>query len=91
MDDPETWERPWTFEVPMKALDGEKWEYACHEGHHSMPHAGRRARPGGAGGGRRGSRDARVDAADADAAGRTAVIPPPAGARSRVRRAFPRQ
>ena len=37
VDDPETWERPWTFEVPMQALDGEKWEYACHEGHHSMP------------------------------------------------------
>ena len=37
VNDPETWERPWTFEVPMKALDGEKWEYACHEGHHSMP------------------------------------------------------
>ena len=37
VDDPETWERPWTFEVPMKALDGEKWEYACHEGHISMP------------------------------------------------------
>ena len=37
VNDPETWERPWTFEVPMKMLDGEKWEYACHEGHHSMP------------------------------------------------------
>jgi len=37
VNDPETWERPWTFEVPMKALDGEKWEYACHEGHRSMP------------------------------------------------------
>ena len=37
VDAPETWERPWTFEVPMQALDGEKWEYACHEGHHSMP------------------------------------------------------
>ena len=37
IDDPETWERAWTFEVPMKLLDGEKWEYACHEGHHSMP------------------------------------------------------
>ena len=37
IDDPETWTAPWTFEVPMKQLDGEKWEYACHEGHHSMP------------------------------------------------------
>ena len=37
VSDPETWERPWTFEVPMQMLDGEKWEYACHEGHHSMP------------------------------------------------------
>ena len=37
VNDPGTWERPWTFEVPMRRLDGEKWEYACHEGHHSMP------------------------------------------------------
>ncbi|MXY26428.1 MAG: hypothetical protein F4Y45_18145 [Acidobacteria bacterium] len=37
IDDPETWTAPWTFEVPMKFLDGEKWEYACHEGHVSMP------------------------------------------------------
>ena len=40
MDDPETWERPWTFEVPMKALDGEKWEYACHEGTTRCPMLG---------------------------------------------------
>ena len=37
VNDPDTWERPWTFEVPMRLLDGEMWEYACHEGHHSMP------------------------------------------------------
>ena len=37
INDEETWSAPWTFEVPMKMLDGEKWEYACHEGHHSMP------------------------------------------------------
>ena len=37
VDDPETWERPWTFEVPMRRLEEDMWEYACHEGHHSMP------------------------------------------------------
>ena len=37
VDDPGTWERPWTFEVPMRRLDEDMWEYACHEGHHSMP------------------------------------------------------
>ncbi len=37
VDDPGTWERPWTFEVPMRRLEEDMWEYACHEGHHSMP------------------------------------------------------
>ena len=46
IDDPETWTAPWTFEVPMKLLDGEKWEYACHEGTRlDAHHAGRRTRP----------------------------------------------
>ena len=54
IDDPETWTAPWTFEVPMKLLDGEKWEYACHEGHVSMPImlGGARALEAGAGAGR---------------------------------------
>ena len=37
VDDPGTWRRPWTFEVPMVRLEEDMWEYACHEGHHSMP------------------------------------------------------
>ena len=37
VDDPQTWESPWTFEVPMRRLEEDMWEYACHEGHHSMP------------------------------------------------------
>ena len=37
VDAPETWESPWTFEVPMRRLEEDMWEYACHEGHHSMP------------------------------------------------------
>ena len=37
VDDAGTWERPWTFEVPMRRLEEDMWEYACHEGHHSMP------------------------------------------------------
>jgi hypothetical protein len=32
VNDPATWTRPWTARVPMERLDGEIYEYACHEG-----------------------------------------------------------
>ena len=43
--DPETWTTSWTAEVPMRRNDQAVYEYACHEGHYSMPVmlAGRRA------------------------------------------------
>ena len=37
MDDPATWTRPWTFMIRLKRSDDQLYEYACHEGNHSMP------------------------------------------------------
>tara|TARA_B100001013_G_scaffold318024_1_gene226155 strand:- start:3 stop:986 length:984 start_codon:yes stop_codon:yes gene_type:complete len=34
--DPETWETPWTAQIPMQRNDLTLFEYACHEGNHSM-------------------------------------------------------
>jgi len=38
-DNPDTWTRPWTAEIPLVALEDEVprlYEYACHEGNYSM-------------------------------------------------------
>ena len=35
--DPGTYTAEWGGEVPMKALDGLIYEYACHEGHYALP------------------------------------------------------
>ncbi len=32
VEDPETWDRPWTAEVPMRKATGPVYEWACHEG-----------------------------------------------------------
>jgi len=32
VDDPNTWTRPWSAEIPMTATKGPLFEYACHEG-----------------------------------------------------------
>jgi hypothetical protein len=32
MEDPTVWSRPWTVSVPFARIDGEMYEYACHEG-----------------------------------------------------------
>lgn len=37
VDDPSSWTRPWTAEVPMKTADGPIYEYACHEGNYDLP------------------------------------------------------
>jgi hypothetical protein len=37
VDDPATWARPWSAEVPMLATTGPLFEYACHEGNYGMP------------------------------------------------------
>ena len=36
LDDPATWARRWTFEVPMTRNTEPLYEYACHEGNYGM-------------------------------------------------------
>jgi hypothetical protein len=36
VDDPKTWTRPWTAEVPWKKSIGPIFEHACHEGNYSL-------------------------------------------------------
>jgi len=36
VNDPATWTAPWTGRVPMERLDGQIYEYACHEGNLGM-------------------------------------------------------
>ena len=36
VDDPQSFTRPWSGEIPMKKVDGPIFEYACHEGNYSM-------------------------------------------------------
>jgi hypothetical protein len=36
VDDPTTWTRPWTYEVPMKKNPEPVYEYACHEGNYGL-------------------------------------------------------
>jgi len=36
VDDPATWVQPWTFMIRLKRTDEQLYEYACHEGNHSM-------------------------------------------------------
>jgi hypothetical protein len=35
-DDPDTWVKPWTVEVPLRHSDDPLIEYACHEGNYGM-------------------------------------------------------
>jgi hypothetical protein len=36
VDDPTTWTRPWTVELPMMKTDVRQYEYACHEGNYGL-------------------------------------------------------
>jgi len=36
VEDPSTWERPWTGEYPWVSTDQILYEYACHEGNYSL-------------------------------------------------------
>jgi hypothetical protein len=36
VNDPATWAAPWTGRVPLERLDGQIYEYACHEGNLGM-------------------------------------------------------
>ena len=35
-DDPDTWVKPWTAEIPLRHTDDAIYEYACHEGNYGM-------------------------------------------------------
>ena len=37
VEDPATWTKPWSGEVPMVHANGRIYEYACHEGNLGMP------------------------------------------------------
>ena len=39
VDDPATWDRPWTAELPMQKTRGPLFEFACHEGNYSVTNA----------------------------------------------------
>ena len=34
--DPDIWSAPWTASIPMTAMEGTLFEYACHEGNYAM-------------------------------------------------------
>jgi hypothetical protein len=36
IDDPSTWTKPWSAEVPMKRTVGPLFEHACHEGNYGL-------------------------------------------------------
>ena len=36
VDDPATWVRPWSAEMPMKKTTGPLFEHACHEGNYGL-------------------------------------------------------
>ena len=44
VEDPRTWTRPWTAQIPMKKTEAPLYEYACHEGNYGMPSSLRGAR-----------------------------------------------
>ena len=43
-DDPDTWARPWTADIPFTATADRIYEYACHEANYSMANVLRGAR-----------------------------------------------
>jgi hypothetical protein len=44
VEDPTTWTKPWSAEIPMTKTDGPVYEYACHEGNYSLENTLRGAR-----------------------------------------------
>ena len=44
VEDPQTWTRPWTVEIPMLQTEGPLFEYACHEGNYGLVNIMRGAR-----------------------------------------------
>ena len=44
VEDPTTWTRPWSVEIPMTTTEGPLYEYACHEGNYGLVNTLRGAR-----------------------------------------------
>jgi len=44
VEDPQTWDKPWTGEYPWNGTDEHIYEYACHEGNYAMGNMLRGAR-----------------------------------------------
>ena len=44
VEDPNTWEKPWTGEYTWPATSEQMYEYACHEGNYAMGNILRGAR-----------------------------------------------
>jgi hypothetical protein len=44
VDDPGTWTKPWSGEIPMRRIEGPIYEYACHEGNYGLANILRAAR-----------------------------------------------
>ena len=38
VEDPTSWARSWSAEIPMVKTEGPMYEYACHEGNYDVPH-----------------------------------------------------
>lgn len=36
VEDPNTWERPWSARLPLRVIEDPIYEYACHEGNHGL-------------------------------------------------------
>jgi hypothetical protein len=36
VDDPDSFQKPWSGEIPLKSAPGPIFEYACHEGNYSL-------------------------------------------------------
>ena len=36
VEDPETWDKPWTAEIAMSKVEGPIYEFACHEGNYGL-------------------------------------------------------
>jgi len=36
VNDPTTWTKPWTVQIPMRKTDDQIFEYACHEANYGM-------------------------------------------------------
>ena len=36
VNDPNVWDRPWSYQIPMMKNDQPLYEYACHEGNYGL-------------------------------------------------------